>query len=548
MQIEGVLNATGLNYGANMLPLVTGANTVQCLVDWGDTNSSTTYYGNVGLINDSIQYNYTSYGWYDVYMVCMGDTVYNTTTHEHEYFGIRVTNASISNLTDDGVIISTTQDISAGINIVLELVIDDGDDLTVVAQVLDVTGGVITPLTNITNGTTYFTLQYTWFPVRAHYNLQVNISNPLGHFFVEELIVIEEDIEVTSVVFQDYSTSPYTMLTGQETLLAVALTAGDNVKLVLTTRNANDDIIQSVINFCNASTTPVLLPFTLSETGQLNITVTASNYVGYFDASFIVMSIYAVNNLTFTVSDTLILYNDNENPIFTMAIFTNAFVPMGTIHCNVDFGEGNTQLFELDGSSVTYTYAFTQAFSAGIYNVTCLCSNALPPVVNGLSTTMTFYQEVIVENAVNTLVVSYNSPNASHHPWSQPFIVTVQNAAPTTDLQLANITCVMNLDNDMYTLQGTVSADSDIKFNHSFSIGDASYAGSVNCSNRQTFQNLVIDSRFVFYDCWQASDLFDPLYKTTPILVYTNQHNSVRLLTPHQQVSPYYSMVFTPDT
>lgn len=528
MEATGNLTATGVENGANMLPIISNASSapVTCLVDWDD---DTTDAKNTSDTNTmfNLTKNYNTSGWYDVYMVCMGPVEFAISMHEHVYFGVKVTNSSIANWTDDMVIPITKQSLSNSIDPVIVIDIYDGTDLTVIARVDGVTGAETTPVTGVTNGTMAITLSYTWFST-GKYVLFINMSNPLGSHDRIETVVVEAAIEITSVSFQDYPTAPYFIMFNDESILEVTVAAGDNVTISLIAKNSNLDVIFASLKICESSITPVFMPFTLNETGEVTMSLEAKNYVSKYETSFNLTVVHKVNNITFGVSDPLVLFN--EQVTFEVNILAAASLPMGPVVCTVTFGDGGTAQLTSNGVSAEALQE-SHGYSEGVYNTTCVCENKLPNLIHGEVTTMSFSQVVIVENPVTNLTFITNSPNSTHHPWSVAFTVTVKNSNPT-DMSLTNITCQITLGEQIYNQTGSVTPTQNLELTENFPEGDKTYAVYVNCSNRQTFKDMNLGPLNVFYDCWRSNDLFDNAYKstTTPIVVYTHEQNSVTVI------------------
>lgn len=528
MTLSATFVATGFDNVAEVTPNITGVPNATCFVDWDEHGTDAAAYPNIGEIHN-ISYSYQTFGYYNIHLVCMGPEEFETILEENKYVGTKVTTVKISNVTEHFVV--PVDKASLASDVTLELVIDGGLDLRVEAKVHQDSGFVFL-LNNQSNGSIPIILSNTLFK-SGLYLLELNISNPLRTLVHYERISVQYAVAVDEVSFQDYQSQPYYVMAYQKSYLDASVTAGDDVYMLLMAIDpAANKTVFSEVELCSNVTNPHKLGFILNATGELIIKLTIYNNINSFHYEFNVTSLYQVNNLTFDVSDTLILMNEAID--FTITVLNTATLPMGDITCTISY---STSLQE----SVTFTpvhdltKTITKSFIAGIYNVTTVCANPLPPMVYGTPSTMVFINSVIVENPVDTLTLDYGNANLTMFPLSKNLELTISNANPSTDLPLADITCLAYCNPPStgfkdISVSGDVNSSTNLVLDIKFEEAKTNYPLEVNCSNRQTKKVFPLPSIYVYYDCWYSTELFDNAFKTTdtPLTFYTHVLNTVR--------------------
>lgn len=518
MLLNATYNSTGINNTVSVTPQFTGRG--GCFIYFGDETGESVDF-NASIYD--ISHSYESYGYYNISLMCFGPSTFSDIQERYVYAGIAVSNVSITN---EGVYGAIPVNATSANDIIIELAVETGMDYTVEAWITDVTAATTT-LTGISNRTTPVTLDIDWFTEVGIFLLNVNVSNAISSEYVTAQIAFQFPVVVSYVNFEDYSLPPYVMLANHETILQARVLSGSNVTVALAAMENNNYTVYGVVGSCFENDTIKSLPFMINSTGTIEVKVEIFNYVSYYMEVFYFQFVYKVNNLHFNTSATLFLSDERFQLHITVG---GEALPMGNVTCLVSYQDGQADdTVQFTDDNRLGPFSVTHRFVAGIYNVTVNCTNGLPEVVGGQNTSMTFVQEITVENRLDNLTLNVGDADTDGHPWSRPLLLSVENANPDTDQVFSDIACNLTLDGLNVPLEGTVSSSSQLTYSHRFSAPDTTYNISLFCKNQLSNKTIAVSVE-VYIDCWNSTVYFDDVYKdvNSPILTQTHLDTTVR--------------------
>ncbi|KAL4240288.1 hypothetical protein ACF0H5_001082 [Mactra antiquata] len=477
-------------------------------------------------IEPDMEFLLPDHGFKDVSLHCLGSFDFNVEETRKQYVGFAITGEDTSNGTTGSEILvplPLTGPLSYAVTF------ENGTDVNLTVKVLE--NPTLIELDTVSNGSVSntFTIATDYFPTGGLYTLEMKLTNPIGTVTNYVVFAMQNPITNPDITLPQYlpdSTTTYVIVNSAVDFLFTADT-GDDMMLTATVEHEVDGLVDVIGDTC-IGTGPYerVLTYNFPETKTYTLILEMSNYVNSHSKTYTIISYHKVNSLTLTVSHSLAL---STTPVaFTIDIANTAQFSMGEVTCEFNFGDdtSETQVIDCDVpdfGSLTFTpSAFQHTYSqTNWYRTSVVCRNPLPDLVGTEVTTQTFDNLVVILYTVENLVIDYNSPNISHHPFSNNFGITIALSS-ANDLPLYNITCTHDYGEKLFA---DVTNTTNLEFEITF-VKDGLNPVSINCSNQLSYQILTLpESVNVYYDCWgEPVTFFSGTQKnvSTPMRFQTN--------------------------
>lgn len=427
-------NATGVYNGLEIKVSNDQTFNVTCMVD-GDEDE---------LISQAVvpsdpypvEKSFNKSGYYDIYIACFGPTEIYTANVNGFYVGNSLSGIDIQN-GSQSIAVPVFHPLTEDLQFIIFFA--NGSDVDINITLLHNKNSFQLNISQ--NGSHTITIPKDEFPGSGLYLTEVTLTNPLSKVVNHTVIAIQQPIVFTGLSFPGYTEPVNYIMTGLQFSVQLSLSAGENVTFSMTIEDtAANNTTSFMMDYCIGTVSTHTISYTFTANGTYTITVTMSNYVSSHSESRSVISIYEVNDFNLAIANKFSL--STSDVVFTITRTSTAKRDMGTVNCLFDFGDGQNQtVFMLNASSSVLPKAVAHRYIASWYTATVKCRNQLPETIGSTTkTTMTFPNQVVVENPVNpNLQWTHNISNVSYHPASVPvnIVVTLKSGA----LPLANLTC-----------------------------------------------------------------------------------------------------------